>query len=66
MPKTIRPVYALPASDATGVLLVGIERARVADAALAVDPAQARDDVVRRAARRLVDDDETVMHLELA
>ena len=41
---------------------VGIERARVPDPALPVDLAQLGDDVVRRAARRLVDDDEPVAH----
>ena len=39
---------------------VGIERARMTDAALRVGLAQPGDDVVGRAARRLVDDDEAV------
>ena len=46
---------------------VGVEGARVADAALPVDACGARDDVVRRPARGLVDDDEPVeLHWHLA
>ncbi len=41
---------------------VGIERARVPDAALPVHLAELGDDVVGRAAGRLVDDDESVSH----
>ena len=41
---------------------VGVERARVADLALAEGLAQLGDHVVRREPGRLVDDDETVLH----
>ncbi len=44
---------------------VGIERARVTDPSLPVDLAQLGHDVVRRAARRLVDDDQAVAHRTL-
>src|SRR5262249_20266014 len=41
---------------------IGIERARMADAALPVDIAKLSDDVVARPPARLVDDDEPVSH----
>ena len=79
MPNTTRPVVGLarlgqvaqqpggptePDEQHAGG--VGVERARVTDAALPVDRRSLRHDVVRRATGGLVDDDEAVSHGELA
>ena len=56
--RSSRVARPRPTSSTPG--RVGIERAGVPDASLAVDAAQPADDVVRRASGRFVDDDQPV------